>query len=296
VLLLVSIPPVVVGQQKKPGIQRPAPNPPAAQNPKLKPEAARAAIQALRPAGNFGADLVGWWKLDERTGTIAHDASGLAYDGTLAGAVAFGSDALLGQAADFTGPDGRIAVPHTADLEPEKGTIEAWIKVAQLDNWDVVAKTTDCRVRTDPSCATPTGISVIGLRIQADGGVNAFVANDDPSTPGAPWRFAQSGPGLIVPGTWHHLAMRWDGSEIAVFVDGVERDAEPYDPVPGSGLSYHNGSPFYLGVATAWAVRGSHEFIGQIDDVRYYARARPDVEIHADFVTQGQKPAKPGGP
>lgn len=268
----------------------------SAQDPKptIKPEVARNAARTVERPGNFGADLVGWWKLDERSGSLAHDASGLGHDGTLTGAVSFSSDALLGNAASFTGPEGRIAVPHTADLEPEKGTIQAWIKVSALDNWDVVAKVSSCRVRTDPPCTATVGFSVIGLRLRASGGVSAFVANDDPTTPGAPWRFAESAPGLVSPGNWHHLAMRWDGSEIAVFVDGVERAVTAYDPVPGSGLSYHGGSPLYLGVGTAWGIPGSHEFIGQIDDVRYYARARPDVEIHADHASQGQKPAKPG--
>ncbi|MGH7572242.1 MAG: LamG-like jellyroll fold domain-containing protein, partial [Gemmatimonadota bacterium] len=175
---------------------------------------------APSPAENFGADLVGWWQLDEGSGTLAGDASGLGNNGTLVGAAAFTSDALLGTAVDLTAQSGRVDVPHHASLEPPVGTIEVWIKVAALQNTDVVAKTTDCRVRTDPMCLVPTGISVIGLRIQEDGGANAFIANDDPTTPGAPWRTALSGPGLITPGEWHHLAMRWDGSEIALFVDG----------------------------------------------------------------------------
>jgi len=40
----------------------------------------------LISAGNAAeADLVGWWKFDETSGTIAHDASGNGNDGTIKG-------------------------------------------------------------------------------------------------------------------------------------------------------------------------------------------------------------------
>ena len=40
----------------------------------------------LASAGNVAqANLVGWWKLDETSGTIARDASGNGNDGTLKG-------------------------------------------------------------------------------------------------------------------------------------------------------------------------------------------------------------------
>jgi hypothetical protein len=242
-------------------------------------------------AKNFGAGLVGWWNFDECTGTEAEDLSGMENDGLLSGAAVFTDDALLGCAVDFTGLDGAVLIPHDPSLEPVTGTVEVWVKVDVLQDSDIVMKTTDLAVRT----GVPCGCSVIGIRITADGGAVGFVMNDDPTTPGAVWRTALSPSGLITAGVWHHLALRWNGATVDIFVDGIMRASEPYDPVPGIGLSYHNGSPVGLGVATAWGIPGSHEFIGQMDDVRFYGKARRNVEIFTDFVTKGHKPAKPLG-
>jgi len=63
-----------------------------------------------------------------------------------------------------------------------------------------------------------------------------------------------SPPGLVTPGAWHHLALRWDGGNVAVFVDGKIRDSRPYDPVPVTGLSYHGGSRLHFGVETSWGL------------------------------------------
>ncbi len=244
-------------------------------------------------AADFGKDLVGWWLLDEGGGIVAGDSSGAGHDGSLSGAVGFTTDALLGTALDFTGEDGTVTVPHDPALQPPTGTIEAWVKVESLQDSDIVAVVTDCRLRTDPTCSTPVGISVIGMRIQADGGAHAFVADDH--DPVAPWTFASAPPGLITAHAWHHLAMRWDGVTVAIFVDGILRDATPYDPIPGPGLSYHGGFPTWLGVATTWATPPPHDLIGQLDDVRFYARPRNEVEIFTDYITRGNKPAKPPG-
>jgi hypothetical protein len=85
---------------------------------------------------------------------------------------------------------------------------------------------------------------------------------------------------------------------MAIFVDGTLQDANSYDPVPGIGLSYHGTSSLYLGSASTWSPEwpGDKEFIGQLDDFRFYAHARSDVEIFTDYITGGHKPAKPLGP
>jgi hypothetical protein len=243
-------------------------------------------------AGHAGAALVGWWRFDEGAGPVL-DESSLGNHGQLTGAAAYTANALLGYAVDFTGATGLVTVPHDDSLEPATGTIQVWIKVPALKDADVVAKVTSCMVRRDPDCSS-TGGSVIGLRIEEDGGVNAFIANDDPDA-GGPWTFAGVAADAIVPDTWHHLAMRWNGAVLTLFIDGLPVAMSAYDPVPGMGLSYRNGSPFWLGAATSWGAGhpGDREYIGQIDDVRFYAAARTDVAIFTDFVTKGHKPATP---
>lgn len=234
----------------------------------------------------LGQALAGWWLFDEGSGTLAADSSGMGNDGTLHNGIIFTTDALLGSAVDFIGDSGQVAIGHSPAFEPVTGTIEAWIKIAVPQQADIVRKTTDLWVRTNIS----GGFSVYGLRIKDNGSAYGFVGNDDPDAV-SPWTLAISPPGLVTPHEWHHLAMRWDGNTVATFVDGVLRAETPYDPVPGTGLSYHGGSPLYLGVLTS----GGGEFIGQMDDVRFYGTARSDVEIFTDFKSRGHKPAKPLG-
>lgn len=252
-------------------------------------------VAASHAKGGFGAGLVGWWRFDDALASPAViDDSGLANHGQLVGAANYTSDALLGMAADITGPSGHVSIPHDVSLEPAIGTLQAWVKVAALKDADVVSKSTLCMVRTE-DCTEPIGRSVIGLRIMETGGVAAFIANDDPTTPASPWTFASVPADAITTGTWHHLAMRWDGARLTLFVDGTPRADATYDPVPGTGLSYFDGSPLRLAAATSWGLGhpGDREFIGQIDDVRFYGRARADVEVFTDYVTKGHKPARP---
>jgi hypothetical protein len=89
--------------------------------------------------------------------------------------------------------------------------------------------------------------------------------------------------------------MRWDSNDLALFVGGEPRAASRYDPVPGTGLSYFDGSPVRTADATSWGEShpGDRQFIGQSDDVRSYGRARHDVEIRTDYLTGGRKPGQP---
>jgi hypothetical protein len=262
-------------------------------NPAVKQRGSINAPQLLlKGSGNFGTDLVGWWQFDECNGTIAGDVSGLNNHGTLSGDATFANDALLGCAINLADKAAIISVEPNASLEPATATIEVWIKVAELQNADIVRKTTDYWIRREIA----GGFGVYGLRIHTDGRASGFIGNDDPDAPYS-WTFVYSPVNLILPGEWHHLTLRWDGNTVDLFIDGEKHDSQPYVPVPDLGLSYHGTSPLDLGRGTYWNNLPAeyHEFTGQLDEVRFYGRARSDVEIQTDFITRGHKPAMPPG-
>jgi hypothetical protein len=212
----------------------------------------------------------------------------------------YSSEGLVGCALDVSGSEpgnAHLKVEYSPSLEPAMGTIEAWVKVDHMQNADIVRKTTDQWLRTGATGS----FSVYGLRIAIDGSVRALVGNDDSS--GDHWTFASSAPGLVTVDTWHHLAMRWDGATLALFVDGVLRDEVAYDPVPGYGLSYHGATRFHLAVGTRWwgpdetYVPGTDppsnkEYVGLIDDVRVYDGGLGDSDIRADYSSAGERPPR----
>jgi hypothetical protein len=72
-------------------------------------------------------DLVGWWRLDEGSGTIATDFSGQGNDGTLQGDPAWVAG-YLGMALEFDGVDDYVDVPHSESLTAsDEVTVMAWI-------------------------------------------------------------------------------------------------------------------------------------------------------------------------
>jgi hypothetical protein len=238
------------------------------------------------PSLHANPGLAGWWKFDEASGTTAFDSSGIGNHATLFGGCSFTTQAVLGAAVDFKCQDSALAANHSPTLEPQRGTIELWINIPVMQNSDILVKTSNILHRTGLSNGTTYG-GVYGLRIHSDGRVAGYVMNDDPATPGAPWRFAYSPARSVTTGGWHHLAMRWDGSRLGIFVDGTLRITEPYLEIPGIGLSYGGTSQLLLGVATYWPDQFSHEFIGKIDDVRFYGYARTSAHILNDYTLRG---------
>jgi hypothetical protein len=74
------------------------------------------------------------------------------------------------------------------------------------------------------------------------------------------------------PGTWHHVAMAYDGATLRLFVDGVLKDSRN-----ASGDIVASPSSFLFGNTE----RGRGFFRGAIDEVRIYDRALSEDEVRA---------------
>ena len=83
-------------------------------------------VLVLSMTGHASAELVGYWKFDEGSGTTAVDSSGQGNDGTLKGAPEW-AVGQLGDALDFDGSSDYVEVPHNPSLSiTEAITIAAW--------------------------------------------------------------------------------------------------------------------------------------------------------------------------
>lgn len=80
---------------------------------------------------------------------------------------------------------------------------------------------------------------------------------------------ARSEEPVLQPGTWHHVAGVFDGSEVRIYLDGRLLGRSP-----GSGKRTRNDLPLYLGADVRGNGTPTSHFEGRLDDVRLSTTAR----------------------
>ena len=156
-----------------------------------------------------------------------------------------------GQGYQFTAS--QVDVAPAADLDSSAGfTAAIWVNVTALPGpkssclWN---KTFSVTSDTFSFCIDSTG-SVI-FELDTPGGTMISDATDP----------------IIVAGQWHHIAMTWDGSNFADYVDGT---------VGGSGSLPLGAGNLGLGLG---GLRGSNYLNGIVDDALYYTHPLTPAEI-----------------
>ncbi len=203
-------------------------------------------------------NLVGWWRLNEGSGTVAIDSSGNNLNGELVdGPVWVGG--VQGTALQFI-EGSHVAVPgYEGILGTHERTSAAWINVnktsASILTWGPSGEGTKWVMRTHNNPAS--------LRLECGRG-NTFGTTD------------------LVDGEWHHVAvvLEDDGSpdvsELKLYVDG---NLDPIDPTgTPRAMNTSSGGEFRIGYDLNNTGR---TFDGMIDDVRIYDRALNADEIQA---------------
>jgi len=205
------------------------------------------AVLALAWATPAQAALVGYWNLNEGSGTTAKDfLKGNNNDGTLSGGVSWvtGHTGASGDyAVRIPGGSDYITVPDSASFDTitNNFTIAAWVRELGGTNYGHVFVTTT-------NYAARNWL----LQTSAWGGDSMYVWSD---TNGA-WNKSL---GYILPGGngWHHLALTYDGTNMRLYADGSL--AGTY----GVSSTFPNfGGALYIG---GWLAGGS-SFDGDIDD------------------------------
>ena len=211
------------------------------------------------PAG-LQSGLVGWWKLDETSGTIATD-SAAGNDGLLLGGATHVTG-HLGGAVQLDGVTGRVAVGGSVAYATHGAafSFSAWVDLA---DWSVM----------EPDI----------MQIQTDGATSPFhvLLSDSSSWDGIS---TGDGDGSWIPlrtgaepstGVWHHVAVVYDGggaTELASFAFYLDAVAQPLA----------QASPYATQTNTTQigaAEDPENYFAGAIDDVRIYDRALSAAEV-----------------
>lgn len=192
--------------------------------------------------------LVGWWKLDEASGTIAHDASGRGHDGALKGGPTWGAGKANG-ALQFDGEDDYVEIGSVGIDGMDRRTLTGWAK----------ASTTEIAEGTGVFGFIPDG-STDGtyFDVEIDDAGNYVVS-------------VQGWAGIFgaVDTQWHHFAATYDGDGGSWYFDGQFIDVSVGE----------------LGTIDQVRIGGrlsnSKYFPGLIDDVRIYNRVLTEAEILA---------------
>ncbi len=218
----------------------------------------------------------GYWHMSG-VGAIVVDSTPNHLDGFLTGEAAFQGTPESGDISMF-GETARIVLPASPLFQANTGTLSIWVNSAGQQTADLVWMNTGGLIRRQNFTTFP----VFGLRILSTGQVSGYVADDDPAL-SQPWKIATTRGGLIKPGAWHMITLRWDGSAVSVLVDGRWERSEPYVAIPVEGLSYYGLNPLTVGGMTN--LGGAHRtpYAGQVRDLAFFDRALSDSEVFQLF-------------
>jgi len=214
------------------------------------------------------AELVGWWRLDEGSGTITTDLSEYGNDGTLQGDPQW-VDGKFGKALQFNGVDNFVEIPHADILTVDNEvTVMAWINAERHggpnnESWQgIVAKSNSPRsysLYTEASGALHFSTTSTTT--------NAFVGT--------------LSSGQVPLNEWVHVAAKVEDGGHVYYINGEPAGTGGSDIVlPGAT----DTSPVVIGRTGEGAARS---FLGMIDDVRIYNEALTQEEIQVIMLGAG---------
>jgi hypothetical protein len=200
------------------------------------------------------ADLYGLglhWKLDETSGTVAADSSGLGRNGTVIGTPNWVTG-LVDNAIQLNGTN-RVEVNSLAG-SPKNATLAAWANLTSADSGGAELVSLG---------------DYLTIRLNQGSLSRAFVYN------GSTWNGCSINQTFTNAG-WHHFAAVFsdDQDYIKLYVDGVEvATAASTATIPYSGA----GTKIVVGAHGNGQT--TYDFSGKIDDVRVYGRALCPQEV-----------------
>jgi len=196
-------------------------------------------------------NLVGWWKLDEGTGSTVIDWSGHGNFGTIngdpQGVAGYDGDALeFDGRGDYVNCGNSPSLTITGDI-----TFMCWIKVAAFSKtWETILAKGDDSYRMSRGPGTGDSIH-FGCNGPSGGNLNATT--------------------IVTDDTWHHAALMYNGSTQIIYIDGAE-DARQ------ASTGSINVSSYDFCIGENLDATGRH-LTGLVDDVRIYNRALSLEEI-----------------
>jgi len=195
-------------------------------------------------------NLVGYWTLDETSGTAIADSSGSGNAGTLSGSFSRTSST---PSLMFADPEAVILSGGTASLGvnnlPANNAVQSislWVKLTSNTGTQNMIAITD-----GSSSGIQVGVRGGGLAAWSWGG-GILISTTLPTT-----------------GVWHHVGYTWDGTNNQLYLDGVAATS--------TTTAHQVATPTQAMLGT---YDGTSELLsGALDDVRVYSRTLSSTEV-----------------
>lgn len=208
-----------------------------------------------------GSAPVGYWNLDEHTGTTAKDSSGNENTGTLTTSPVWVSG-KIGSGVNFAPASSYISVANNATLNITADlTVEAWVKPNVIDSTS--------RVFLEKGDGTTAANRQYAIRLNSSNKWEFFLYTGSTTN--------STADNTTVPSTsrWDHVVGVRSGNTIYIYVNGIQRSSTTV-----SGAT--NTSTSILAFGRAGAASSGY-FGGQIDDIKIYNYARTTSQIAYDY-------------
>ena len=219
------------------------------------------ALSGLSVSVFSSPDMISQWSAEGN----ANDSLG-ANDGLLQGDVSYVAG-KLGQAFSFNG-NSFVEVANSPTLEPSTTTVAAWVKSSGPPGAYryILAKGLQ-------NCDA----SSYGLYTGEGGGLSFYVY-DGNTYVRSPERGQE-----VWDGGWHYVAGTYDGSDVRLYVDGLEVGTGTQTTI---SINYGllTDQKFYIGAQSdLQGGCGATNFIGDVDEIKVWNRALSASEIQSDF-------------
>ena len=223
----------------------------------------KGSLLGLEPLDYGDTTLVGYWPLNEGTGTVAYDYSGNnatgSWHGTLAGANGYYSTGKSGGwAGYFNGSNDYVNVSSTAAIGSSNFTVTLWVNSSNSSqvNANVLGK---------PDTGTSANVNY-QFWLGSNGSDARFYTGN-----GSTYQSLDlSAP--LSNSNWHQWVIVANGAQLIQYVDGQKLGSATQTLTPAS-----NASPLQIGGGLNYYYNGS------INNVRIYNRALSATQIAAMY-------------
>ncbi|MHC4324714.1 MAG: LamG domain-containing protein, partial [Planctomycetota bacterium] len=201
-------------------------------------------------------NLLGWWKLDEGTGTTVVDWSGHGNHGTLQNNPEW-VEGYDGGALEFTGSSTYVDCGNAEVLNIDVFSVSFWCNIPNTQGYNHMVS----RGGHESASAVNWGVMMHGNEQRI-----LFESFNDNTWPGI-----RADTTL---GEWHHVVATYDGDTMQLYHDGILAET-----TSGAGMLLDQSRPFLIGARSDAGSAGAF-FTGSIDDVRIYNKVVTEDEIN----------------